>query len=123
MSDKVCNGVEKAAALNEGYHIDKAPFYNQILSHLFKQKGMRLFSLILSILVFCIALYFLAVKIPYIDSLNDIIYISLLITLKAICVIGIIINSDFLRKKGNGKVVLFVSNDFSKRKKKKSKAS
>lgn len=84
---------------------------------------MKLFSLILSGLVFVVALYFFSAKISSVESLNDIIYISLLVTLMAICVVGIIINWDFIKKKNNGKVIMFVSNDFSSKKKKKNKAS
>jgi len=61
---------------------------------------MKLFSFILSVAVFFISLYFFIIKIPYIVNLNDIIYASLLGILMAICIVGIIINCGFFRKKG-----------------------
>lgn len=76
---------------------------------------MKLFSLVLSITVFFISLYFFIIKIPFIDSLNDIIYISLLVTLMAICILGVIINWDFFRAKKRKKIILFVANNFSKK--------
>jgi hypothetical protein len=79
---------------------------------------MKLFSLILSILVFFVSLYFFVLKISFVDSLNDIIYVSLLITLMAICIVGVIINWEFFEKRKKNKVILFVSNNFSSKKKK-----
>jgi membrane protein DedA with SNARE-associated domain len=78
---------------------------------------MKLFSLILSVIMFFVALYFFVMKIPYVDSLDEVIYISLLITLMAICITGVIINWEFFRRRRKNRVVLFVSNNFSKRKK------
>ncbi|KAF2509768.1 hypothetical protein E0W72_09655 [Flavobacterium arcticum] len=60
---------------------------------------MKLFSLLLSILVFFISLYFFIEKVSDIDTFNDVIYISLLITLMAICITGVIINWDFFSNK------------------------
>lgn len=77
---------------------------------------MKLFSLILSVIMFFVALYFFVMKIAYVDSLDEIIYISLLVTLMAICIIGVIINWEFFRRRRKNRVVLFVSNNFSKRK-------
>jgi hypothetical protein len=79
---------------------------------------MKLFSLILSILVFFVSLYFFVLKISFVDSLNDIIYVSLLVTLMAICIVGVIINWEFFEKRKKNKVILFVSNNFSSKKKK-----
>ncbi|KGO87750.1 hypothetical protein Q765_04460 [Flavobacterium rivuli WB 3.3-2 = DSM 21788] len=79
---------------------------------------MKLFSLILSVVVFFISLYFFVLKLSYINNLNDVIYISLLVTLMAICVTGVIINWEFFAKKRKAKLVLFVSNGFSKKSKK-----
>lgn len=78
---------------------------------------MKLFSLILSILVFFASLYFFILKIANIDSLNDVIYVSLLLILMAICIVGVIINWNFFKRKN--KLILFVSNDYSKKKKNK----
>ncbi|RYJ42561.1 hypothetical protein NU09_2347 [Flavobacterium beibuense] len=79
---------------------------------------MKLFSLLLSIIVFTISLYFFSIKIGYVNSLDDVIYISLLVTLMAICVVGVIINWEIFKKKDKSKVILFVSNSFSKKHKK-----
>ena len=79
---------------------------------------MKLFSFILSVAVFFVALYFFAIKVTFIDTLNDVIYISLLITLMAICIVGVIINWGIFRKKDGNSMILFVTNGFSKNKKK-----
>lgn len=79
---------------------------------------MKLFSLILSVIVFFVSLYFFIIKVSYIDTFNDVIYISLLITLMAICIVGVIINWEFFRRRNKSNLVLFVSNNFSKRNKK-----
>ena len=61
---------------------------------------MKLFSLILSVTVFFITLYFFSIKVSgVIDSLNDVIYISLLVVLMAICITGVIINWEFFKFK------------------------
>lgn len=80
---------------------------------------MKLFSLILSVVVFFGSLYFFILKVGDVDSLNDWIYISLLVTLMAICVVGVIINWEFFRKKKNNNLILFVTNSYSRKKKKK----
>lgn len=79
---------------------------------------MKLFSLILSIIVFFISLYFLIIKLPYIYDANDVIYIALLIILKAICIVGIIINWGIFIKRKKSKVFLFANNNYSKKKSK-----
>lgn len=80
---------------------------------------MKLFSLILSVVVFFGSLYFFVLKVGDVDSLNDWIYISLLVTLMAICIVGVIINWEFFRKKKNNNLILFVTNSYSKKKKNK----
>ncbi|RWW91987.1 hypothetical protein [Flavobacterium cerinum] len=80
---------------------------------------MKLFSLILSVIVFFGSLYFFVLKVSEVDSLNDLIYVSLLVTLMAICVVGVIINWEFFRKKRNNNLFLFVTNSYSRKKKKK----
>lgn len=84
---------------------------------------MKLFSLLLSVIMFFVSLYFFSIQLGSIDSLNDVIYISLLVTLMAICVVGVIINWDILKKKKKSKenVILFVSNSFSRKEKKNKK--
>ncbi len=79
---------------------------------------MKLFSLLLSILVFFVSLYFFLDKVTGIYTFNDVIYISLLVVLMTICITGVIINWDFFSKKKKNKVILFVSNNFSKKAKK-----
>lgn len=80
---------------------------------------MKLFSLILSVVVFFGSLYFFVLKVSDIDSLNDWIYVSLLVTLMAICVVGVIVNWEIFRKKKNNNLILFVTNSYSRKKKKK----
>ncbi|PZR20063.1 MAG: hypothetical protein DI539_11955 [Flavobacterium psychrophilum] len=78
---------------------------------------MKLFSLILSIIVFIISLYFFVLKIDDVYSLNDMIYVSLLVVLMAICVVGVIINWEFFRQRKKKTFIFFVNNTFSKKKK------
>ncbi|MCW4470070.1 hypothetical protein OGH69_13925 [Flavobacterium sp. MFBS3-15] len=75
---------------------------------------MRLFSLILSIIVFIISLYFFVLEFPVSGDVNDLIYIALLAILMIICVVGVIINWSLLKKRSNT-MVFFVSNGFSKK--------
>ncbi|MCO6148700.1 hypothetical protein [Flavobacterium sp. NRK1] len=79
---------------------------------------MKLFSLILSILVFFTSLYFFILKITDIDSLNDVIYVSLLLVLMAICIVGVIINWEFFERRKKSRIILFVTNNYSKKKSK-----
>ncbi|KOS05389.1 hypothetical protein AM493_04585 [Flavobacterium akiainvivens] len=79
---------------------------------------MKLFSLILSVLTFIVSLYFFVLKIPYVDTFDEIIYVSLLITLMAICVTGLIINWSLIKKQRNNRVILFVSSTLYSKKKK-----
>ncbi|KGO91938.1 hypothetical protein [Flavobacterium subsaxonicum] len=78
---------------------------------------MKLFSLILSVIVFFVSLYFFVLEIPYVDGLNDIIYASLLVILMTICIVGVIINWEFFRlyKQKKNKVLYFATNGFSKK--------
>jgi hypothetical protein len=78
---------------------------------------MKLFSLILSVIVFFISLYFFIAELPYVDGLNDAIYISLLGILMTICVVGVIINWEFfkIRREKKNKVLFFATNGFSKK--------
>lgn len=79
---------------------------------------MKLFSLLLSVIVFFVALYFFVLKIPHVDDTNDVIYIALLVTLMAICIVGVIINWEFFCRRNRGKLTMFVSNSFSGKDKK-----
>lgn len=78
---------------------------------------MKLFSLLLSITVFFVSLFFFLDKIPIMDSFNDMIYVSLLALLMAICIIGVIINREYFSKNKKEKINLFIVNSFSKTKK------
>jgi hypothetical protein len=77
---------------------------------------MKVFSFILSVVVFFASLYYFVLKIPHVDSLNDIIYVTLLVILMAICIIGIIVNWEIFNKRKKNSVILFISNSFSKKK-------
>ena len=79
---------------------------------------MKLFSLLLSVIVFFGALYFFVLKIPHVEDANDVIYIALLVTLMAICIVGVIINWEFFCKRNRNKLAMFVSNGFSNKDKK-----
>jgi len=79
---------------------------------------MKLFSLLLSVAVFFVSLYFFIIKMSYVDNLNDVIYVSLLVILMIICVTGVIINWEIFTQKRKANLVLFVSNGFSKKSKK-----
>lgn len=79
---------------------------------------MKLFSFILSVVVFFVALYYFIEELPQLQTFNDGIYITLLGILMAICITGIFINSDFLVRKRRSSIILFVSNSFSKKNKK-----
>ncbi len=81
-----------------------------------KVKGMRLFSLILSIVVFIISLYFFVLELPVSEDANEIIFLALLVILMIICIVGVIINWSLLKKRGRNTMVFFVSNGFSKKK-------
>ncbi|PHK27465.1 hypothetical protein VF13_41545 [Nostoc linckia z16] len=79
---------------------------------------MKIFSLVLSVTVFCISLYFFSVDVTNINGIDDGIYLALLCILMAICVVGIIINWDMLWSQRRKNVILFVNNPFSKKNKK-----
>ncbi len=78
---------------------------------------MKLFSLILSVLTFVVSLYFFILRIPYVDTFDEVIYVSLLIILMAICITGIIINWGLIKKQRKNRVIIFVSSTLSKKKK------
>jgi membrane protein DedA with SNARE-associated domain len=59
---------------------------------------MRLFSFLLSIVVFIVSAYFFAIKVNDIYSFDDMIYVALLVILMAICITGILINWGDLRQ-------------------------
>ncbi|MEL1244496.1 hypothetical protein AAEO56_09505 [Flavobacterium sp. DGU11] len=79
---------------------------------------MKLFSLLLSVTVFFVSLYFFILELPVRVGLNDIIYVSLLVILMAICVVGIIINWGLLyRRIRKNRPILYIANTFSKKNK------
>lgn len=63
---------------------------------------MKLFSLVLSVTVFFISLYFFVADVASAGGFTDVIYLTLLCILMAICIVGIIINWDFFRKGKRG---------------------
>jgi len=79
---------------------------------------MKLFSLILSIVVFFISLYFFIISVSSVDTFDEVIYISLLGILMVICITGVIINWEFFRQRKSKRVVISASNSFSKKGKK-----
>lgn len=76
---------------------------------------MKIVSLFLSIFIFGIAAYFFAVDFRNSSELNYIIYMSLLLILMSICVVGVMINLPLLIR-GKRKMNLFLYNNFSKKK-------
>lgn len=62
-----------------------------------KIKTMKLFTLILSVSVFIISAYFFAADFKFSAEINHIIYMSMLMILMCICVIGMIINVSLIR--------------------------
>jgi membrane protein DedA with SNARE-associated domain len=79
---------------------------------------MKLFSLVLSVAVFFISLYFLVGEISYgVYTFNEIIYILLLVILMVICITGVIINWNVVSRKKRSNIYLFVSNNFSRKNK------
>ena len=62
---------------------------------------MKLFSFLLSIVVFFASLYFFTLKVPDVNTDNDVIYIALLVILMAICIVGVLINWEFVTRRKN----------------------
>lgn len=60
---------------------------------------MKLFSLVLSVIVFFASIYFFTLKISEVNTENDVIYVALLVILMAICVVGVMINWEFFDRK------------------------
>ena len=60
---------------------------------------MKLFSLVLSVAVFFVSLYFFMLDVASANSIPDVIYLALLCILMAICIVGVIINWDYFRNK------------------------
>jgi predicted membrane channel-forming protein YqfA (hemolysin III family) len=77
---------------------------------------MKLFSLVLSVLTFFVSLYFFVLKIPEVNTFDEVIYITLLIILMAICITGVIINWGLIKKQRSNRVILFVSSTLSSKK-------
>jgi hypothetical protein len=62
---------------------------------------MKLFSFLLSIVVFFASLYFFTLKVPDVNTDNDVIYVALLVILMAICIVGVLINWEFVTRRKN----------------------
>jgi hypothetical protein len=77
---------------------------------------MKVFSFVLSVVVFFISLYYFILKVPYINTLNDIIYIALLCILMAICIVGVIVNWEIFDNRSKRRIILFVANAKKKNK-------
>ncbi len=75
---------------------------------------MKTFSLIISLAVFMISGYFLIADFRITDEANHLIYMSLLLVLMLICVIGILINMPLILREKR-RMRMFVYNKFSKR--------
>lgn len=75
---------------------------------------MKLFTLILSALVFFTSAYFFASDFTFSSEINHIIYMSMLMILMCICVIGMIINVSLIRI-GRKKVGTLIYNEYSKK--------
>lgn len=76
---------------------------------------MKIVSLFLSIFVFGIVAYFFVVDFRNSFELNYIIYMSLLLILMSICVVGIMINLPLLIR-GRRKMNVFLYSNFSQKK-------
>lgn len=76
---------------------------------------MKIVSLFLSIFVFGIAAYFFAVDLRNSFELNYIIYMSMLLILMSICIVGVMINLPLLVR-GRRKMNVFLYSNFSKKK-------
>jgi membrane protein DedA with SNARE-associated domain len=77
---------------------------------------MKVFSFVLSVVVFFVSLYYFIVKVPNINTLNDIIYIALLCILMAICIVGVIVNWEIFDNRSKRRIILFVANAKKKNK-------
>lgn len=75
---------------------------------------MKLFTLILSASVFFISAYFFAADFKFSSEINHIIYMSMLMILMCICVIGMIINVSLIRI-GRKKMGTLIYNGYSQK--------
>ena len=75
---------------------------------------MKLFTLILSTAVFFISAYFFAADFKFSSEINHIIYMSMLMILMCICVIGMIINVSLIRI-GRKKMGTLIYNGYSEK--------
>lgn len=76
---------------------------------------MKLFTLILSASVFFISAYFFATDFTFSSEINHIIYMSMLMILMCICVIGMIINVSLIRIGRKKMGTLIYNNGFSQK--------
>ncbi len=73
---------------------------------------MKLLSLIMSSLVFMISAYFFVVDFRFSAEINHIIYMSMLMILMCICIIGMVINVSLIRI-GRKRVKTIIYNSYS----------
>lgn len=59
---------------------------------------MKVLSLILSIVVFCVSVYFFVIDFRFSVESNYLIYMSTLVILMSICVVGMLINIPLIRQ-------------------------
>jgi len=74
--------------------------------------AMKLLSLIISTLVLAASTYFFAVDFKWTDETNHLIYMGMLLTLMFICILGIIVNTPWIRR-SRKKVRTMIYNSYS----------
>lgn len=75
---------------------------------------MKLLSLILSSLVFMISAYFFVVDFKLSAEMNYIVYMSMLLILMCICIIGMVVNVSLIRI-GRKRVNTLIYNSYSQK--------
>jgi membrane associated rhomboid family serine protease len=75
---------------------------------------MKIFSLILSIVVFAISGYFFVADLRAATEMNYLIYMSLLVILMLICVVGVMINLPMILKERR-RMKAIIYNSYSKK--------
>jgi hypothetical protein len=76
---------------------------------------MKLFSLLLSIIVFFVTCFFLVNDFEYSFEVNHIIYMTLLVVLLFIAVVGILINFNYLLEQREKINNIFSENNFNRK--------
>jgi len=76
---------------------------------------MKLFSLLLSIIVFFVTCFFLVNDFKYSIEMNHIIYMTLLVVLLFIAIVGILINFNYLLEQREKINNIFSENNFNRK--------